>query len=337
LTGVGVYSREILFGLARSHADSRFLFCYRPHRVIKSLSESLPVNASRRVLSYSNPPRGATLFHALNQRIEYAAKSIPAVATFHDLFVLSGDYSTPEFRDQFAKQARAAAERSDLIIAVSKFTAGQVHDLLKVPESRIRVIPHGTRQPQSPPPGDDARENLILHVGAIQKRKNLIRLIEAFESITGAHADSWRLVLAGAASGFQSQEIISRIARSPARAQIKVTGYISETALEDFYRRARIFAFPSLDEGFGIPVIEAMARGVPVLTSNRSALPEAAGGAALLVDPTDQESIAEGLTKLVNDPELRSELRNKGLARAARATWDIAVESTWAVYQELLG
>lgn len=334
LTGVGVYSREILFGLARAHPESRFLFCYRPHRLAKSLADRLPSNASRRVLRYSSPPARASLFHALNQRVQYGSKSIPIVTTFHDLFVLSGDYSTPEFRAQFAEQARVAAERSDIVIAVSQFTAGQVRDLLHVPESKIRVIPHGTRQPQSEAPMDEARENLILSVGAIQKRKNIVRLIEAFESL--APAREWRLVLAGAASGFQSGEILARIEASPVRARIEVTGYVSSTALEDLYRRARIFAFPSLDEGFGIPVIEAMARGVPVLTSDRSALPEAAGGAALLVDPTDGTSIADGLSRLTADPSLRAELRAKGLVRAAGATWERAVEQTWNVYQELL-
>src|SRR5207253_450318 len=124
LTGVGVYSREILYGLARTHPESRFLFCYRPHRLLKSLSEQQPMNARRRFLSYSKPPR-ASLFHALNQRVEYPPKSIPTVVTFHDLFVLSGEYSSPEFRERFAQQARKAAERSDLIVAVSRFTGDQ--------------------------------------------------------------------------------------------------------------------------------------------------------------------------------------------------------------------
>jgi glycosyltransferase involved in cell wall biosynthesis len=333
LTGVGVYSREILYGLAHAHPESRFLYCYRPHRLLKSFSEGQPSNARRRLLSYSKPPR-ASLFHALNQRVEYAAKSLPTVVTFHDLFVLSGEYSSPEFRDRFARQAREAAERADLIIAVSRFTGDQVRDLLKVPESRIRVIPHGTRAPVDFVADDAARENIILHVGAIQKRKNLLRLIEAFEALKGA--SPWRLVLAGSASGWQSEDVLSRIAASPSKKQIQMTGYIDDDALEDLYRRARIFAFPSLDEGFGIPVIEAQARGVPVLTSNRSGLPEAAGGAALLVDPSDTTAIAEGLQSLATDAQLRNELRIRGLARAASATWERAVEQTWAVYQELL-
>ncbi len=327
-----MYSREILFGLAHAHPEARFLYCYRPHRLLQSLADRLPSNAGRRLLRYARPPR-AGLFHALNQRVEYPAKSIPTVVTFHDLFVLSGDYSSPEFRERFAKQARQAAERADLIVAVSRFTADQVRDLLNVPESRLRVVPHGTRAPATTPPGDDARENLILHVGAIQKRKNLIRLIDAFEASSPVH---WRLVLAGAPSGWQSEETLARIKSSPACARIEVTGYVSDGALEDFYRRARIFAFPSLDEGFGIPVIEAMARGLPVLTSNRSALPEAAGGAALLVDPLDSDSIAQGLAQLIADVGMRDELRSKGLAHAASMTWNRTVGQTWDVYRELL-
>ena len=143
-------------------------------------------------------------------------------------------------------------------------------------------------------------------------------------------------MLAGSPDGWQASEVLSRIAASGAKSRIEVTGYVGEDVLEDLYRRASIFAFPSLDEGFGIPVIEAMARGLPVLTSNRSALPEAAGGAALLIDPLDTASITEGLTKLAVDPAFRDELRSKGLARAAEMTWERAIEQTWNVYRELL-
>lgn len=332
LTGVGVYSRELLWGLAASHPEARILFCYRPHRFLKALFAPHPVNASRRLLSYSSPPRGARLFHSLNQRLEYPKGRIPSVVTFHDLFVLTGEYSDAAFRARFAAQAKQAAERADLIIAVSEFTAGQIRDLLGVDAGRIRVVHHGVRAATGAAiPPDDAREDLVLNVGAIQRRKNLVRLVEAFEALPS----TWRLVLAGS-EGWQSAETIARIAASPARDRIEVTGYVSTERLEDLYRRARIFAFPSLDEGFGIPVIEAMSRGVPVLTSNRSALPEAAGGAALLVDPLDTESIGAGLARLATDPNFRDELRRLGLARSAEASWHRAVEATWRVYGELL-
>jgi glycosyltransferase involved in cell wall biosynthesis len=329
LSGVGVYSREILFGLARAHPEARYLFCYRPHRYLRSFSERLPAPAARRVL-WENRAPSAALFHGLNQRLG-SARYRRSVSTFHDLFVISGDYSTAEFRQRFTTQARDAAQRSDLIITVSAFTARQVEQLLGVEPSRIRVIHHGTRAAtlaKSPVP----KEPLILNVGAIQRRKNIIRLVEAFEQI-GAE---WKLTLAGS-FGFDSEAARERIERSPRRQDIQVLGYVADSQLEELYQRASILAFPSLDEGFGMPVLDAMARGVPVLTSNVSAMPEIAGEAALLVNPLEVESIADGLRRLTESQALRDTYASAGIARANEFTWEKSVEATWTVYQELLG
>jgi glycosyltransferase involved in cell wall biosynthesis len=323
-----VYSREVLQGLSRTHPEARYLFCYRPHRFLRSFADPLPPNASRRLLRENGAP-SADLFHGLNQRLG-SARHRRAVSTFHDLFVISGDYSTPEFRERFTAQARAAAERSDLIIAVSAFTARQLQQLLHVEPSRIRVIHHGVRPVvlTAPP---IAREQMILSVGAIQRRKNTVRLVEAFEQLD----PGWKLVLAGS-SGFDSHEALQRIERSPRKRDIQVLGYVPDSQLEELYGRATIFAFPSLDEGFGMPVLDAMARGVPVLTSNVSAMPEVAGGAALLVDPMDVASIAEGLSRLALDSALRDTLIQAGMARAKGFSWEESVEATWKVYRELL-
>jgi glycosyltransferase involved in cell wall biosynthesis len=325
LSGVGVYSREVLFGLAGSHLKDRFLFCYRPHRFLRSFLDRLPRNASRRVL------RGAPetdVFHALNQRVDARARR--TVTTFHDLFVITGEYSTPDFRSRFAEQARQAARRSDLIIAVSRFTADQVEEYLGVEPSRIRVIPHGVRVPSEGPPREP-RQNLVLFVGAIQRRKNVRRLVRAFERM---HA-SWRLVLAGAADGFGAAEELQAVASSPRKRDIDVLGYVTQTELEALYRRARIFAFPSLDEGFGMPVLDAMANSVPVITSRRSALPEVAGDAALLVNPEDPEEIAEALVHLASDEALSNDLARRGRERVVQFSWESALTKTWEVYREL--
>jgi glycosyltransferase involved in cell wall biosynthesis len=327
LSGVGVYSRRILFGLARAHPETRFLFAYRPHRFFRSLRDRLPANCARRLLFETRAPE-AELFHGLNQRLPRACPR-RTVTTFHDLFVLTGDYSTPEFRRRFAGQARDAANRSDLVIAVSEFTAGQVRDLLGVSADRVRVIPHGASTRRAP---SAAREKLILHVGAIQRRKNLVRLIEAFERTD----PGWRLALAGSC-GYGSEEILHRIEGSPRRQDVQVLGYVSQTQLDDLYARAAVFAFPSLDEGFGMPILDAMAAGVPVLTSNRSATAEVSGDAALLVAPEDTVSIVEALHRLTTEETLRGEFVVRGLQRAALFTWEKALEATWAVYGELLG
>jgi glycosyltransferase involved in cell wall biosynthesis len=326
LTGVGVYSRQLLFGLATAHPEYQFAFEYRPHRFLPSLQEKLPGNVHRRLL-LGNWNSSCDLFHGLNQRVD-SDRYRRVVTTFHDLFVLTGDYSTAEFRKKFAEQARVAAQRSDRIVTVSAFTAAQVQGLLNVEADRIRVVHHGTQPPPNPPVPKNP-EKLILFTGAIQRRKNVLRLIQAFESV----APDWTLVLAGSL-GFGADEIVRR---AQGQDRIRMTGYVSSQELEALYARASVFAFPSLDEGFGMPVLDAMARGVPVLTSNLSAMPEVAGDAALFVDPFDVESIADGLRKLTGDPGLRTALSQKGIERAKTFTWNKAVRETWQVYRELLG
>jgi len=327
LSGVGLYSREMLFGLAAAHPDVRFDFCYRPHRFFRSWRAAVPRNARRRLLAEPLGPRGAELFHGLNQRLP----RIPlrcAITTFHDLFVLTGDYSTPEFRERFASQARDAAARSAAVITVSAFTRSQVVSLLGVEPSKVHVVHHGIRQLDLPAV---AREPIILSVGAIQKRKNIARLVEAFETVDPA----WRLVLAGSC-GYGATEIRARIEKSPARGRISVPGYVSPAELAAWYARAQIFAFPSLDEGFGMPVLEAMAAGVAVVTANRSALPEVAGEAAIQVEPESVEALGQALRDLTRNEELRRELVQRGTARALLFTWEKAVRETWEVYRKVL-
>ncbi len=327
LSGVGFYSREILWGLAAAQPRTRFDFCYRAHRFVRSFRESLPVNARRRILAEPWGGRRADLFHGLNQRLPRMPLR-RAVVTFHDLFVITGDYSTAEFRARFREQARDAAERADAIIAVSEFTRGQVIALLGVEPARVHVVHHGVR---AAPATSAPRERVILSVGAIQKRKNVARLVEAFEAVDR----SWRLVLAGS-NGFGAEEIAARVAGSPARDRIVLTGYLSPEELTGWYARASVFAFPSLDEGFGMPVLEAMAAGIPVVTANRSAMPEVAGDAAVLVDPTETGEIAAALIALTENDALRSEMSRKGRIRAACFTWEEACLRTWQVYEKTL-
>lgn len=326
LSGVGVYSRELLWGLAQTDF-ARWVWCYRPHRYLRSWKERLPSGCRRGLLFDGRTPR-AELFHGLNQRLP-KARLKRAVVTFHDLFVMTGDYSTPEFRARFREQAREAVARADHIIAVSAFTASQVHDLLGVENDRITVTHHGVRFREFPA---RSREQLVLCVGALQKRKNTTRLVRAFRALPAG----WKLVLAGS-EGYESAEVVRAIEESPRRRDIVRTGWISDVELADYYARASIFAFPSLDEGFGIPVLEAMMAGVPVLTANRSALPEVAGEAALLVDPMREDEIAGGLERLANDRSLRAKLVASGYERVKQFRWDQTVRQTVAVYKKLLG
>ena len=330
LSGVGLYSREMLNGLAAARPAVGFDFYYRPHRYWRSRAERLPVNARRRLLIEPLGPRSADLVHGLNQRLPRMPLR-RAVTTFHDLFVLTGEYSTPEFRARFAAQARDAAARSSLIIAVSAFTGSQVMALLGVEPDRVRVIHHGVRE-LAYPAGRAARERDPERGGDPEAQEHRA----PGGGLRERWSRDWRLVLAGS-RGYGSEEIMARIAASPARDRISVLGYVSHEDLAGWYARARIFAFPSLDEGFGMPVLEAMAAGTPVVTSNRSALPEVAGDAAILVDPEDTQALARALRSLSEDEMLWRDMSWRGAARAHLFTWDEAVRKTWQVYREVLG
>ena len=328
-SGIAVYSRELMRGLPVMHENDEFFFCYRLKRWNSRLSQTLPNVQSRMLLRPLSAGR-PHVFHALNQRVDWRpARTV--VSTFHDLFVMTADYSTLEFRRRFEEQARCAAELSDAIIAVSQFTANQVTGLLGVPASKIRVIPHGVHHLSIDYP--IARENIILFVGTLQRRKNVIRLVQAFEQLPG----DWKLVLAGAPGGYGSVEIMDYIDRSSCRDRIQVAGYLHDEILQKLYARSRIFAFPSMDEGFGIPVLEAMAHGLPVVTSDRSALREVAGDAALLVNPEDVDSIRNALHELVENEELRTDYAQRGLQRAEQFRWSTTLAATHQLYCELAG
>lgn len=340
-SGVAVYCSRILEALARAAPDDRFLLCYRANRFFRALRSPLPTsNCSRRLMEEFapfRPPRSAALFHGLNQRLPRAPFR-RAVTTFHDLFVMSGDYSTTEFRKRFTGLARDAASRSDHIIAVSHFTAGQITEYLNFPPGRVSVVHHGVD-----PIPEVSQEDLdlfrkkhgleqpfLLHVGAIQERKNIVRLVEAFEALP----DRYLLALAGAA-GYGAGGILDRIERSPMRRRIHLLGYRTPEQLHHLYRAAAVLAFPSLEEGFGFPVVEAMSAGLPVVTANASALKEVAGDAALLVDPLDVEGLRNALQSALEDTSVRESLISAGLRRAAEFTWPKAARATLDVYRSL--
>lgn len=328
LSGVGVYSRELLNGLVATDFAEGWDWFFRSQRYLRAHLLKLPPQVRIRRLSGNKGDRTAPLFHGLNQRLP-ELRFARQIATFHDLFVLSGDYSTPDFRERFAAQARDAASAADLIIAVSDFTAAQVEHHLNVPASRIRVIHHGVLP--RPSDSDIPREKVILCVGALQKRKNQIALVRAFR----AAPPDWTLVLAGS-EGYEAQALLRAVADSPAHRRIHVTGYISDAEIAQCYAKASIFAFPSLDEGFGMPALEAMAAGIPVIAGNRGSLPEICGDAALLIDPARDEELAHAVSLLTTDDDLRMKMIAGGKAHAANFRWDAAVEKTIEVYRELL-
>ena len=340
-TGVAVYARNLTSHLARAHPQRQFAWFLRSNRFFRSFGSSLPPNVRRRLLegpAIRLARRRLQLFHGLNQRLPAGLRA-PAVVTFHDLFAMTGDFSTAEFRERFAKLARETAERADRIIAVSAHTADQVVGLLGIPRSRVEVVHHGAEALHVPAPSLrkamlsrlGVSRPFVLHVGTLQVRKNIERIVAAFEAAGG----SAELVLAGSL-GYGAEAILDRIARSRARSRIKHVGHVNDEVRASLFSSAEALLFPSLEEGFGLPVVEAFTVGLPVIGSNVSAVPEVAGDAALLVDPLDTDEIAGALERVLADQSLRDELSRKGRERSGRFTWERCADETWRVYESCM-
>ncbi len=263
------------------------------------------------------------------------------VVTIHDLGYLHfPEAHTRAQRLQLRLTTAWSTHIADAVIAISQTTMDDLVRLAHVPAKKIAVVHHGVSSRFVPTQRIDtpATHSLMqqigqnpyfLYVGTIQPRKNLVRLIEAFALAT-QNDPHWRLVIVGK-QGWLSGPIVQRAAEFGLTERVLFTGYLPDANIPMLLAGATAFVFPSLYEGFGLPVLEAMAAGIPVLTSNSSSLPEVAGDAALLVDPQETQAIAAGLTRLAQEADLRAELRTRGLAQAALFTWDRCAEQTLRV------
>jgi glycosyltransferase involved in cell wall biosynthesis len=262
------------------------------------------------------------------------------VVTVHDLaFQRFPELFPHDWRWLYRAGLRAAAKRAAAILVPSQSTADDLTASTSIQPSRVHVTPLAPSLVSSDqdPAGTSARLGVtppyVLSVGTLEPRKNLVRLVRAYRQVAPEvpHA----LVLAGA-PGWRSEELDAELARHGPGTVVR-TGSVSGEDLDVLYRGADVFAYPSLYEGFGLPVLEAMSRGVPTLASNVSSLPQVAGDAALLVDPTDVSDIAEGLARLLTEPAFAEDLRQRGLQRAATFTWAATARATLDVYRHLTG
>jgi glycosyltransferase involved in cell wall biosynthesis len=237
----------------------------------------------------------------------------------------------------------ATLRNVDDVVTVSRDARADLEHYLSFPAERMFVVPNGVGEQFRPIAREiavqaAARYGLVrpfvLHVGVHQARKNLARLVDAFARVHEELPD-YQLVLAGpAVSG--DAELRAQIEGLGLVDEIVLLGRVDEADLPAIYSATSLLALPSLFEGFGLPIVEAMACGTPVVCSDRSALPETAGGAASLVDPTDVEAMAGAIGLALTDEGLRQSLRERGLARAAELTWDRAAESITAVFRSIL-
>ncbi|MBI3932145.1 MAG: glycosyltransferase family 4 protein [Acidobacteria bacterium] len=267
-------------------------------------------------------------------------KKAKHVVTIHDLFFLKHpDMTEAEIRRDYVPLVREHVRRADGVICVSEFTASEARILLDVPPEKIAVIPNGVdptyREPLAPEEVDSvlARRRLpkgaLLYVGSEEKRKNLVNLAMAYMGLARRGRTLPPLVLVGPGSHWASGGAI-------AAPRIHATGYLETREIRALMAASVALVLPSLEEGFGLPVAEAMAAGLPVVCSRGSALEEVAGGAATLVDPLNTRSIADGIERILDDRRLADEQRRRGLARSQAFDWDAAAARTLEFYHRVL-
>jgi glycosyltransferase involved in cell wall biosynthesis len=261
--------------------------------------------------------------------------------TIHDLAFLRWPDQVPTRRYRYlSRELTASAKRASRILAVSEATKWDIVERFEIDPAKIVCTPLGVDARFRPVTADALNEfrvakgikrPYILSVATLEPRKNLLRLLDAFAMV--ADLVPHDLVLVGP-EGWLMKTIHERLQRSALADRVRVTGFVPDEELPAWYSGADLFAYPSLYEGFGLPPLEAMACGVPVLTSNCSSLPEVVGDAALTVEPTQTEAIADGMSHLLTDESLAADLRLRGPHRAAGFTWERTAALTVAAYRE---
>jgi glycosyltransferase involved in cell wall biosynthesis len=343
--GVASYTLELIHGLSASHrVDEVVLFDLdRGWSRRAAFEEELGRLADRIVVAPvdEHELRTLDLFHAPG----FAMPPVGTprhVFTVHDLTVLSHPHChVLENRVQTLTSVSDAIVRGATLLSVSEATRAETARLLALPITSIEVVPPmlnpvfevaGDREADTSAAARlGVREPYVLAVASLEPRKNFGRLLDAWsslESATGAH----QLVVV-AAEGWRQGRVRRRLERMTGDGSVVKIGHVSDEVLGALYRRANLFVLPSLAEGFGLPVVEAMACGTPVVTSRISSLPEVCGGAALLVDPEDVDEIATAVGRLLADPSLRRHLRDRGLERARAYSREVIVPRLFEVYR----
>ncbi len=286
------------------------------------------------------------LVHGLVNVLPLATR-VPGVVTVHDLSFLHGEDRRRRLKRAYLRRlCRASVQQARQVIAVSQQTADDLVRGFGVPAAKVCVIPNGV-DPRFAPAAPEAsrafrtRKGLpprfVLYVGTLEPRKNLAALVRAFVAWQQAHPaqrGEIKLVLAGA-MGWYADEIRAAVEEFNATTDVLFAGYVAEAELPDWYRAAELFVYPSRFEGFGLPVLEAMACGTPVLCSDIPALREVAADAALTFAPDDERALCDGLSRGLADAALRADLRARGLAQAAKFSWASTARETVGVYQNL--
>ena len=258
------------------------------------------------------------------------------IVTLHDLnFLRHPEWYTFKFRTIYSLCALPGLRNADRVVAISKYVQEHARQYLHVSDERLRMIYNGSKSLALPDDNTTAAGPYLLCVGSIPPHKNLARLIEAYQLVRTDYPDLELKVVGRPVAQSGRDDKLSQLLSAPG---VRVLGYLSEADLARAYAGTRVFCYPSLEEGFGLPILEAMSADAPVVTSNVSCLPEIAGDAAVLVDPHRVESIAEGIREVLQwSPEEKARRVAAGRRRAAQFSWSAAADAYLALYREVVG
>jgi glycosyltransferase involved in cell wall biosynthesis len=353
--GMGTYTRELPPAL--SHADPSLaitLFHARfDHAVDEPWMAKFPIEAIPHDTRRLYPAWALTGRPSLPEslaRLDLVHTPLPAaipppgagqrlVVTVHDLaFLVHPEVFPLAWRTMYRAALRRAVRTADAVIAPSRHTAEDLIRRTRLPASRVHVVPLAASLPAGEADPNEVlarlkvRPPFILSVGTLEPRKNLVRLVRAYRRLAARGAPH-RLVLAGPL-GWQPQRLLREVAVE-APGEVVLVGQLLPEELDALYRSTDAFVYPSLYEGFGLPVLEAMARGAACVVSTSSSLPEVAGEAALPVDPMSEAGLADAMERVTTDEELAARLRAAAVARAARFSWDDTARLTLQVYKSI--
>lgn len=341
-TGFGFYTENLINSLSKLDSDLKFEFI-KPNK-----SEDL--STPQRILwDQFGLPKAARIKQV--DLIHQTAFSVPIfarkkkVVTVHDLIAIEQGGDIPFWsRNYFGKFVPFTYKFADHLIAVSNHTKDDMVRLLNIPEEKISVVYEAADQKFKPIENQDKLNSIrkkynlekkfILHVGTLSPRKNIEFLIKVFAEVVGKHSD-YELVIAGK-KGWYADQIIALAQSLNIKDKVNFIGYIDEEDKVALYNCAALLAYPSLYEGFGLPPLEAMACGVPVMASNISSIPEVVGEAGILLSPTDKKAWVNELDNLLNDNNRMLLYKEKGLLRAEQFSWDKTARETIKVYQKVL-
>lgn len=356
--GVGRYTRELIKKLIEIDQKNQYLLLFtfwrasrtkmklikefrRPNVQIKTLK--IPGSLKEKIWDWPMPwfksfLGEVDLFYAPSFfEVNFGLK-IPQVVTIYDLATnLFPEHRGKEVSKKLNKRAAKACRMAQKIIAISESTKNDLKKHLKIPEAKIEVVYPGRNELSEPAkhlPFSLKNGTYILFVGTIEPRKNLIGLFKAYSLLPLKLQEKYPLVVSGA-EGWNIGETFEMFESLKLAGKVKFLGFVSDSVLAKLYKEATVFCYPSLYEGFGFPVLEALSFGAPVVTSNVSSLPEVTGKAAVLVDPGEPKAIASAIERLLEHQKERSDLQMLGPRRAKKFSWERTAKQTLKLFKEI--